>query len=157
MTEGLRAIKTTCQKEILMVYCLKEGDFLAHIDRNKNLLEQARKLRKDMTKQESHLWYDFLKNYPIRWYKQRIIENFIVDFYCSKAKLVVELDGSQHYELNAMEYDKFRTKIINVYGIEVIRFSNYDVDSNFDGVCEEIDKVVRERLAIIDNSRSDVP
>ncbi|MBR3948031.1 MAG: DUF559 domain-containing protein [Clostridia bacterium] len=140
-----------------MVYCPREGDFLAHIDRNKNLLEQARKLRKDMTKQESHLWYDFLKNYPIRWYKQRIIENFIVDFYCSKAKLVVELDGSQHYELNAMEYDKIRTKIINVYGIEVIRFSNYDVDSNFDGVCEEIDKVVRERLAIIDNSRSDVP
>ena len=157
MTEGLRVIKTTCQKEILMVYCPREGDFLAHIDRNKNLLEQARKLRKDMTKQESHLWYDFLKNYPIRWYKQRIIENFIVDFYCSKAKLVVELDGSQHYELNAMEYDKIRTKIINVYGIEVIRFSNYDVDSNFDGVCEEIDKVVRERLAIIDNSRSDVP
>ena len=120
---------------------------MAHIERNRNLLEQARNLRKDMTKQEKHLWYDFLKDYPVRWYKQRIIENFIVDFYCSQAKLVVELDGSQHYELNAMEYDKIRTKIINAYDIEVIRFSNYDVDTNFEGVCLEIDRVVKERLA----------
>ena len=119
---------------------------MAHIERNKKLLEQAKILRKDMTKQEKHLWYDFLKNYPIRWYKQRIIGNFIVDFYCSQAKLVIELDGSQHYEYNAMEYDEWRTKIINIYDIEVIRFSNYDVDTNFEGVCFEIDRVVKERL-----------
>ena len=102
-----------------------------------------------MTDQEKHLWYDYLSKYPIRWYKQRIIDNFIVDFYCSKAKLVVELDGSQHYEKDAMEYDEFRTKIINLYNIEVLRFSNYDVDNNFEGVCAVIDKAVKERMNFI--------
>ena len=102
-----------------------------------------------MTDQEKHLWYDYLSKYPIRWYKQRIIDNFIVDFYCSKAKLVVELDGSQHYEKDAMEYDKFRTKTINLYNIDVLRFSNYDVDNNFEGVCAIIDKAVKERINFI--------
>ena len=122
---------------------------LAHIERNKNLLEASRILRKNMTDQEKHLWYDYLSKYPIRWYKQRIIDNFIVDFYCSKAKLVVELDGSQHYEKDAMEYDKFRTKTINLYNIDVLRFSNYDVDNNFEGVCAIIDKAVKERINFI--------
>ena len=119
---------------------------LSHIERNKNLLEASKTLRKNMTKQEKHLWYDFLNQYPIRWYRQRIIESFIVDFYCATAKLVVELDGSQHYEKEAMEYDEFRTEIINKYDIEVLRFSNYDVDNNFEGVCAMIDKAVKERL-----------
>ena len=100
-----------------------------------------------MTKQEKHLWYDYLSEYPIRWYKQRIIDNFIVDFYCAKAKLVIEVDGGQHYEKDAMEYDEFRTKIINLYGIEVLRFSNSDIDKNFEGVCTLIDKTVKARLA----------
>jgi very-short-patch-repair endonuclease len=119
---------------------------LSHIERNKNLLETSKILRKNMTKQEKHLWYDFLNQYPIRWYRQRIIESFIVDFYCATAKLVVELDGSQHYEKEAMEYDEFRTEIINKYDIEVLRFSNCDVDNNFEGVCAMIDKAVKERL-----------
>ena len=119
---------------------------MSHIERNKNLLETSKTLRKNMTKQEKHLWYDFLNQYPIRWYRQRIIESFIVDFYCATAKLVVELDGSQHYEKEAMEYDEFRTEIINKYDIEVLRFSNYDVDNNFEGVCAMIDKAVKERL-----------
>ena len=122
---------------------------MAHIERNKNLLEASRVLRKNMTDQEKHLWYDYLSKYPVRWYKQRIIDNFIVDFYCSKAMLVVELDGSQHYEKDAMEYDEFRTKIINLYNIEVLRFSNYDVDNNFEGVCAVIDKAVKERMNFI--------
>ena len=123
---------------------------LAHIERNKNLVEASKDLRKNMTKQEKHLWYDFLRNYPIRWYRQRIIGSFIVDFYCSRAKLVIEVDGSQHYEKDAMEYDEFRTKAINVYNIEVLRFSNSDVDKNFDGVCAVIDKTVKERLSLVD-------
>ena len=101
-----------------------------------------------MTKQEKHLWYDFLNEYPVRWYRQRIIESFIVDFYCATAKHVIELDGSQHYEKEAMEYDEFRTEIINKYDIEVLRFSNYDVDNNFEGVCAAIDKAVKERLCV---------
>jgi very-short-patch-repair endonuclease len=125
---------------------MKEGIKLSHIGRNKNLLEASKNLRKNMTKQEKHLWYDFLNEYPVRWYRQRIIESFIVDFYCATAKLVVELDGSQHYEKEAMEYDEFRTEIINKYEIEVLRFSNYDVDNNFEGVCTAIDKAVKERL-----------
>ena len=123
---------------------------LAHIERNKNLIEASKDLRKNMTKQEKHLWYDFLRNYPIRWYRQRIIGSFIVDFYCSRAKLVIEVDGSQHYEKDAMEYDEFRTKVINVYNIDVLRFSNSDVDKNFDGVCAVIDKTVKERLCLVD-------
>lgn len=125
---------------------------LAHIERNKNLVEVSRILRKNMTDQEKHLWYDYLSKYPIRWYKQRIIDNFIVDFYCSKARLVIELDGSQHYEKDAMEYDEFRTKIINLYNIDVLRFSNYDVDNNFEGVCAVIDKTVKERVLFENNN-----
>ena len=123
---------------------------LAHLERNKNLFEASKNLRKNMTKQEKHLWYDFLRNYSVRWYRQRIIGSFIVDFYCSRAKLVIEVDGSQHYEKDAMEYDEFRTKAINVYNIEVLRFSNSDVDKNFDGVCAVIDKTVKERLSLVD-------
>ena len=119
---------------------------MAHIERNKNLVEASRCLRKNMTKQEKHLWYDYLSGYPVRWYKQRIIDNFIVDFYCAKAKLVIEVDGGQHYEKDAMEYDEFRTKIINLYGIEVLRFLNSDIDKNFEGVCTLIDQTVKERL-----------
>lgn len=119
---------------------------LAHIERNKNLVEASRSLRKNMTKQEKRLWYDYLSEYPVRWYKQRIIDNFIVDFYCASAKLVIEVDGGQHFEKEAMEYDKFRTKIINLYDIEVIRFTNSDIDKNFEGVCALIDKTVKGRL-----------
>ena len=99
-----------------------------------------------MTKQEKRLWYDYMAKHTVRWYKQRIIDNFIVDFYCSKAKLVVELDGSQHFTEQGEAYDKERTAILESYGIKVVRFSNYDVDSNFEGVCLEIDRIVKERL-----------
>jgi len=119
---------------------------MSDIYRNFKLRDVSRDLRKSMTKQEKHLWYDCLAGYPVRWYKQRIIDNFIVDFYCSQAKLVVELDGSQHYTEQGEAYDKERSEIINAYGIEVIRFSNYDIDTNFEGVCAEIDRIVKERM-----------
>jgi very-short-patch-repair endonuclease len=119
---------------------------MAHINRNFTLRDTARMLRKNMTRHEKHLWYDYLKQYPVRWYKQRIIENFIVDFYCSNAKLVVELDGSQHYTEQGLEYDRERSLYLEAYGLMVLRFSNDDIDKNFEGVCMEIDRVVKERM-----------
>ncbi len=119
---------------------------MAFIEQNRNLLDRCKALRKNMTKQEKHLWYDFLNSHTFRWYRQKIIADYIVDFYCAKAKLVVELDGSQHYEDDALEYDKIRTETINSLGVDVIRFSNLDIDTNFEGVCIEIDRIVKERV-----------
>ena len=99
-----------------------------------------------MTPQEKHLWYDFLQHYPIKVYKQRIIDNYIADFYCHSARLVIEIDGSQHYKPDAKIYDEERTKVINQYGIEVLRFTNRDIDLRFRGVCYIIDKTIKERI-----------
>ncbi len=114
--------------------------------RNEENIEYARKLRREMTKEERHLWYDFLCKYPIRFRRQEIIENYIVDFYCHKAKLAVELDGSQHYKDKEKIYDEERTKRLSEFGIEVIRFSNSDVLKNFEGVCMRIDEAVRFKV-----------
>ncbi len=113
---------------------------------NKKLKKASQELRKKMTPQEKHLWYDFLKNYPVQIYRQRPIYKFIADFYCAKAKLVIEIDGSQHYSEEGIEYDSLRSEIINKFGVEVIRFSNYDIDNNFEGVCMTIDKTVSKRI-----------
>ena len=115
---------------------------------NPNLKEASRILRKEMTPQEKRLWYNFLKAYPLRFNRQRPIYKFVVDFYCSKAKLIVELDGSQHYTECGIEYDEERTRILEKYGLEVIRFSNYDIDNNFEGVCMEIDRIVSEKINV---------
>ena len=123
-----------------------------HIKRNKNLLESSRILRKDMTRHEKHLWYDFLRNYPMHIYKQRIIENYIVDFYCPAAKLIIELDGSQHYTKSGMEYDEVRTEILEIYNLKVLRIPNIDVDTNFYGICQMIDKEIKNRIISLSNS-----
>lgn len=115
---------------------------------NSNLKEQSRELRKNMTEQEKRLWFCFLKEYPIRIYRQRVIGCYIADFYCSKAKVVIEIDGSQHYTDEGMNYDENRTNAINDFGVEVIRFSNYDVNTNFEGVCMEIDKVISTKMGM---------
>ena len=99
-----------------------------------------------MTRHEKHLWYDFLQHYPIKIYKQRIIDNFVVDFYCHSAHLVIELDGSQHYTKNGKVHDDERTEILEKYGVTVLCFSNEDIDKNFDGVCYTIDKTIKERI-----------
>ena len=112
---------------------------------NKKLTLPANNLRKNMTKEEKHLWYDFLRGYPVRFMRQWGIGKYIVDFYCASAKLVIELDGSQHYEPNAMKYDEERTKYLEGYGLYVIRIPNNEVNQNFRGVCEYIDMVVKER------------
>ena len=119
---------------------------LPTVKKNNNLLEIARLLRKNMTEQENHLWYDFLQHYPIKIYKQRIIDDFVADFYCHQARLVIELDGSQHYTPEGKKYDAFRTEIMERYGIEVIRFLNRDIDNNFEGVCYVIDKTIKKRI-----------
>ena len=116
------------------------------LKKNNKLLNVARILRRNMTRQEKHLWYDFWRYYPVKMYKQRIIDNFIADFYCHSARLVIELDGSQHYTTQGKEYDEARTEILEKYGIHVLRFSNKDVDDNFEGVCRMIDKVINERI-----------
>lgn len=113
------------------------------LPREKSLLKNAKNLRKNMTKEERHLWYDFLNSYEVRFRRQQIIGNYIVDFYCDKVKLVVELDGSQHFEKDGQEYDLTRTEYLNSLGITVIRFSNLEISRNFEGICLEIDKVVK--------------
>ena len=114
---------------------------------NKALVTNARNLRKNMTKEERHLWYDYLRAYPVKFLRQKIIGKYIVDFYCAKAKLIVELDGSQHYEEKGMEYDAERTAFLEQYGIRVLRIPNNEVNKNLSGVCEYIDFAVKQSLS----------
>ncbi|KIR03515.1 hypothetical protein P261_02330 [Lachnospiraceae bacterium TWA4] len=106
----------------------------------------ARKLRNNATKQENHLWYDFLRTYPIKFERQKVIGEYIADFYSYSAHLVIELDGSQHYTDENIKYDSMRTKMIEKYDLDVVRFSNNDVDKSFEGVCKRIDLVVKQKI-----------
>lgn len=99
-----------------------------------------------MTPWERKLWYEFLNHYPVRFQRQKAIGNFIVDFYCAKARLVVELDGSQHYTKSEMLKDRIRTEKLEEFNLTVIRILNNEVDENFDEVCEYIDKCVKKLL-----------
>ena len=114
---------------------------------NKKLVPLARQLRKEMTKEERHLWYDFLHTYPIRFSRQKVLGKYIADFYSAEAKLVIELDGSQHYEDCNIEKDAERTAFLEGYGLTVIRIPNNEVSKNFRGVCEYIDTVVSQSLS----------
>ena len=116
------------------------------LPQNKKLKQFARDLRNDATRQENHLWYDFLRSYSMQFNRQKIIANCIVDFYCAKARLVVELDGSQHYTEEGIASDEKRDKLLKSLGLEVIRFSNLEIDRNFKGVCETIHKAVQKRI-----------
>ena len=98
---------------------------------NKQLVPLARQLRKKMTKEERHLWYDFLRTYPIRFSRQKVLGKYIVDFYSAQARLVVELDGSQHYEEANKEKDAQRTAFLENYGLTVVRVANNEVNGNF--------------------------
>ena len=110
------------------------------------LYQNARSLRKNMTKEERHLWYDFLRGYPVRFMRQRPIDRYIADFYCAAAKLVIELDGSQHYEDEGRQSDSERDRAFSALGITVLRIPNNEILSNFTGVCDQIDLEV-QRLA----------
>ena len=111
---------------------------------NKNLKDNSQSLRKNMTPQERHLWYDFLSAYPVHFHRQKVIGSYIVDFYCPKAKIVVELDGSQHFEREAIQADRERTDYLNSLGIRVLRYANNEVNTQFRAVCEDIDHQVRK-------------
>ena len=113
---------------------------------NGELVPRAKQLRKTMTKEERRLWYEFLRGYPIRFYRQKVLSKYIADFYCAKAKLIIELDGSQHFLAEGMTQDENRTRFLENYGLLVVRIANNDVSSNFSGVCEFIDRLVKERL-----------
>ena len=116
------------------------------IPKDNTRLENARRLRREMTPHERKLWYLFLRKYPVKIYKQRIIGRFIVDFYYASAKLVIEVDGSQHYKPQGMTYDAERSAFLSSLDLEVLRFSNRDIDREFHGVCEQIDITIQSRL-----------
>ncbi len=105
---------------------------------NPKLRKNAQKLRCEMTKEERRLWYDFLKQLPVTVNRQKVIGRYIVDFYCASANLVIELDGSQHYESEGVTSDRERDHTLNQLGITVVRYSNDDVNRNFNGVCADL-------------------
>ena len=114
-------------------------------DLEKVFTRYSQSLRKNMTKEEKHLWYDFLKRLPITVNRQRKIERFIVDFYISVYKLVIELDGSQHGDPENRIKDEERDAVLDAFGIKVLRYTNEDVNKNFDGVCRDIMKHIERR------------
>ena len=112
---------------------------------NPKLTENAKKLRKNMTEEERKLWYMFLRNHSPKFYRQKVIDDYIVDFYCREAKLVIEIDGSQHYEEAGMLKDRIRTERIEKHDLLVIRIPNTEINRNISGVCDYIDQVIEER------------
>ena len=105
---------------------------------NKKLTSNSQSLRTNMTKEERHLWYDFLKNLPVTIHRQKVIDKYIVDFYCAEKKVIIELDGSQHYDSKGMLSDIQRDKRLTELGFLVLRYSNHDIKINFRGVCTDI-------------------
>lgn len=122
---------------------------------NKKNITLAKNLRKNATAEENHLWYDFLSTYEIRFQRQKAIDNFIVDFYCHKANLIIEIDGSQHHTQKGGRKDAFRTEILEGYDLKVIRFTNDQIRQKFQDVCEYIDIVAKASLREGGGSRSE--
>ena len=113
---------------------------------NKQLVPLAKHLRHEMTKEEKHLWYDFLRYYPVRFSRQKVLGKYIADFYCAQAKLVIELDGAQHYTSESMEKDDIRSAFLEGYNLRVFRILNRDINQNFEGVCAYIHQIVQHAL-----------
>ncbi len=105
---------------------------------NQKNINKGKELRKTMTKEERKLWFEFLTNLPIKIYRQKLIGNFIVDFYCHKKKIAIEIDGSQHFFDDEKHKDELRTEYLNSLGITVLRYSNLDISKNFSSVCKDI-------------------
>lgn len=116
------------------------------IEYNKSNIRIAKMLRKHMTRHEKKLWYDFLKDYEIRFQRQKTIGNYIADFYCAKARLIIELDGSGHYTSPQILKDHIRTKDLERLGLSVLRICNEDIDKNFSNTCEYIDWIVKNAI-----------
>ena len=117
-----------------------------YIPKNLQSQKNSKILRKNMTKEERHLWYDFLNIYKPAFRRQFVILDYIVDFYCPSAKLAIEIDGSQHYESDNIMKDDLRTKKLESLGISVIRYTNLDIQKRFQIVCEDIDNKVKKRI-----------
>ena len=114
---------------------------------NPQIVPNAKMLRKNMTKEERHLWYDYLKSHPVRFNRQKVLGNYIADFYSAEARLVIELDGGRHYTKEGTAYDAERTSFLERYGLSVIRIPNNEVSSNFRGVCEYLDLIIEQSLS----------
>lgn len=115
------------------------------LPRNKELKKYSTELRNKATPEENKLWYEFLRTYPIRFNRQRIVGNYILDFYCPKAKIAVEIDGSQHFEKKSENYDENRTRYLENLGIYVLRFANNEINESFYEVCTVIDQEIKNR------------
>ena len=105
---------------------------------NKQFKLRAQELRRNATPQENKLWYEFLREHPCSFARQKIIDNYIVDFLCISKKLIIEIDGSQHFTDDGLEYDNIRTDLLKSLGLHVMRFTNNQIDTSFDEVCTEI-------------------
>jgi len=116
---------------------------------NKDIVSTAKMLRKNMTNEEKHLWYDFLRTYPVRFLRQKVIGKYIVDFYCAKVKLVIEIDGSGHFTEDGKEYDQQRTAFLEEFGLKVVRISNTEIHENFQGVCDHIHHIVEQSVDLV--------
>ena len=110
---------------------------------NKRLVPAAKDLRKNMTREERRLWFDFLRDYPVRFMRQKPLGRYIVDFYCAAAHLVIELDGSQHFDGPAIVQDAERTAYLEQFDLSVVRIPNNEINENFQGVCEYIGRLVK--------------
>ena len=113
---------------------------------NIKLTSNAKRLRKNMTDEERHLWYDFLRSYPVRFLRQKVIDEYIVDFYCHQARLIIEVDGTQHYESRGLLKDRIRTERIESRCLTVLRISNNEIQQHFREVCEYIDRCVQNAV-----------
>ncbi len=119
---------------------MKTSNF--YLPYNSKLVARAKSLRKNMTQAEKKLWYDYLRHFHCRIHRQRPIDNFIVDFYCPRAKLVIEVDGEIHDTESAQQYDQKRTRRLEGYGLTVVRFTNQEVLNHFAEVCEKIAELI---------------
>ena len=114
---------------------------------NKELTENAKFLRNNMTKEEKHLWYDYLRKCPVRFSRQKVLGKYIADFYSAEAKIVIELDGAQHFEKENRIYDEKRTEFLEQYDLKIIRIPNGEINTNFEGICRYLDKQIEQSLS----------
>jgi very-short-patch-repair endonuclease len=105
---------------------------------NRKLKPRAQELRRESTPEENKLWYEFLRKHPCPFARQKTIENYIVDFMCHSKRLVIEVDGSQHYTDEGLEYDQIRTGLLESLELHVMRFTNKEINNSFDSVCTAI-------------------
>ena len=114
---------------------------------NKMLTENAKILRNNMTKEEKHLWYDYLRKCPAKFSRQKVLGKYIADFYSAEAKIVIELDGAQHFEKENRIYDEKRTEFLEQYDLKIIRIQNGEINTNFEGICRYLDKQIEQSLS----------